>query len=137
MMKLTCFFSNKSKPAPNPAVWFDTLASVLIELLPSLTPTQGLTLLNAGICYLQHVPNELPRGAVARLEESISLINELCEEPVIPQINPDLFRAHADQVTTWINEQFSGDEQLLDSVLQAFGDLYAHRRYAGSTPVCT
>ena len=136
MMKVTCFFSSKKDTGPTIVAWFDTLASVLIELLPSLTPSEGLILLNAGIRYFQHSSNEAQQGLITRLEESISLINELCAAPLIPRINPELFRAYANQVTSWINEQFLDDEHLLDSVLQAFDDLYAHRRYAGSTPAC-
>ena len=112
----------------------DTLSRVLIELLPSLTPKQGKSLLESGITYLRRTLGGTNNSAISRLEEGLNLVVILCETPLIPRINPESFRSSADSVMAWMNEQFLDNEPLLDCFLQAFADLQAHRRYAGSTP---
>ncbi len=125
------------KPSVNnkisPTIAFaDTLAQVLIELLPSLTATQGQQLLAAGIDFLQ------PRNAylvqIQSLENALQVVDSVSQTPVIPAIDRTAFREHANGIEQWINEQFLDNKPLCTNFLNAFETLAAHRRYANATP---
>ena len=125
------------KPSVNhkipPTIDFaDTLAQVVIELLPSLTATQGQQLLTAGINYLQ--PSSAYSAQIDSLEQKRQAIETICNEPIIPAIERTAFRQHANEIERWINQQFSDNQPLCIDFLMAFAELSAHRRYANATP---
>ena len=132
LMNWSIFKPSVNHKIPPTIDFADTLAQVVIELLPSLTATQGQQLLTAGISYLQ------PRNAylvqIQSLENALQLVDTECKASIIPAIDRTAFRQHANEIERWINEQFSDNQPLCADFLTAFGELAAHRRYANATP---
>ncbi|MFZ4077673.1 MAG: hypothetical protein ACOYKA_06780 [Legionellaceae bacterium] len=103
--------------------WATTFAKVLLELLPMLTPSQGMLLLGSGIAYLDKLPGMLHDPALTLLRENLNSIDILCASTVVPDIVPQLFQEHAQSIKAWMITSFSDDIPLLECFLKAFENL--------------